>query len=273
MSDQVGQHPIFQSWAGRSDPWGPDNQWSVSFGGNVLDVVTSGLDNYLALPWSLRHSSAVLGCVPWLTDGEVVDRLLRFGSSCIVINKPGQISADLEQVRRLHDEGPGFPAEALPEFGWLAPREDGGPAVVGPYSAPFLEGFNSVRVAGFSQRPGATVPLVHAKLLLLGRVSEGEGEMGETVISFEPLRAWLGSANFTYNSRRSLEFGLWTNDHSLLEKINQFLVDLLTYSELFNSYKSYPEPERIPYEFDDAAMYEYLREHEGESDYENGEAP
>ena len=56
-------------------------------------------------------------------------------------------------------------------------------------------------------------------------------------------------------------------------KLNQFLTDLLTYSELLSSYKLYPEPERIPYEFDDAAMYEYLREHEDEADYDDDEAP
>src|SRR5260221_14666050 len=114
MPDQVGEHPIFQSWAGRSDPWGPDDRWSASFGGDVLDTVTSGLDDYLRLRWSRRRSSAVLGCVPWLTDEEVVDRLLRFGSSCIVINKPERVYAEPWQVRRLHDEGPGFPPTVLP---------------------------------------------------------------------------------------------------------------------------------------------------------------
>jgi hypothetical protein len=272
MSDQVGQHPIFQSWAGRSDLWGPDNRWSASFGGDVLNTVTSGLDDYLALPWSWHRWSAALGCVPWLTDEEVVDRLLQLGSSCIVINKPDQVGAEPGQVRRLHDEGPGFPPAALPEFHGLAPREDGQPAVLGPYDDPLREGFKSVRAAGISKQQGATVPLVHAKLLLLGEVSESEGEMGENVIFFQPRRAWLGSANFTYNSRRSLEFGLWVDDPSLLEKVNRFLTDLLMYSELLTSYELHPEPERIPYEFDDA-MYEYLREHEAESDDENGETP
>ena len=112
----------------------------------------------------------------------MVDRLLRFGSSCIVINKPERVYAEPWQVRRLHDEGPGFPPTVLPEFDWLAPREDGRPAVLGPYDDPGREALKSVRVTGVPQ--GRAVPLVHAKLLLLGAVIESEGEMGETVLFF-----------------------------------------------------------------------------------------
>ena len=57
-----------------------------------------------------------------------------------------------------------------------------------------------------------------------------------------------------------------------MKKAHSFLTALLTYSELLTSFKPQPEPERIPYEFDDAAMYEYLREHEDESDDDDGEA-
>ena len=77
---------------------------------------------------------------------------------------------------------------------------------------------------------------------------------------FTPRRLWMGSANLTQNSRRSLEFGLWADDPSLLSRMTSFLTDLLKYSELLVGFAAAPEPERVPYEFDDAAKYEYLRD-------------
>ena len=136
--------------------------------------------------------------------------------------------------------------------------------MVGPFHDPSRQAFKSVRVAGQTRQQGIVQALIHAKLLLLGAIIESEGEMGEYVSYFEPRRLWLGSANLTYNSRNSLEFGLWINDASLVDYGNRFLIDLLKYSELLSSYQPSPEPERIPYEFDDVAMYEYLREHESE---------
>ena len=263
MPDEVGRHPIFDSWYGRSSEWGPDGKWSASFGGNVLGAVTSALDDYLALRdfASQRRQPAVLGCTPWLSDRAVVDRLLRFRQSCIVINKPDGIAADLRQVRRLHDEGPGFPPAVLPEFNGLAPSEDGQPALVGPsFKDPSSRPLSSVRVAGVTRQQGVTQPLVHAKMLLLGMTIESEGDMGEQVIFFRPQRLWLGSANLTNNSRRGLEFGIWTDDVSLVDLGRGFLSDLLTYSEPLSSYQPRAVPERIPYEFDDAAFYEYFRE-------------
>ena len=88
-------------------------------------------------------------------------------------------------------------------------------------------------MAGISKSQPSAAPLVHAKLLLLGEAGEGEGDFGEQVLYFAPRKAWLGSANFTLNSRRSLESGL--------EDVH-------------------PVPERIPVEYDDEAMREALRE-------------
>jgi hypothetical protein len=205
----------------------------------------AALDDYLALrDWaSQRRQPAVLGCAPWLTDSAVVDRLLRFRQSCIVINKPDGITVDLRQARRLHDEGPGFPPAVLPEFRWLAPSEDGQPTLIGPSSNdPSSRPLGSVRVAGVIKQQGVTQPLVHAKLLLLGMTVESEGEMGEQVMFFRPRRLWLGSANLTNNSRRSLEFGLWIDDSSLLDLGGRFLTDLLTYSEPLSSDQPKPVP-------------------------------
>lgn len=226
-----------------------------------MAAVTVGLDEYLGLDrWnSPRRQPAVLGCTPWLTDRDTVDRLLAFSASCIVINKPDRIWADPGEVTRLHDDGPGFAAEALPDFMWLVPRVGADQPVLGPSDDSPRTPFRSVRVAGVG-RQDAVVPLVHAKLLPLGEITESEGELGEHVMYFTPRRLRMGSANLTRSSRRSLEFGLWTDDPSLLSRMTSFLTDLLKYSELLAGFASAPEPERVPYEFEDAAMYEYQRE-------------
>jgi hypothetical protein len=108
------------------------------------------------------------------------------------------------------------------------------PALVGPsFEDPSSRALSSVRVAGVTRQQGVTQPLVHAKMLLLGMTIESEGDMGEQVIFFRPRRLWLGSANLTNNSRRGLEFGIWTDDASLVDLGRGFLADLLTYSELY----------------------------------------
>lgn len=113
------------------------------------------------------------------------------------------------------------------------------------------------------------MPLVHAKVLLLGEVlysDEGPvGDVGDYLL-FAPRRLWLGSSNFTFNSRRSLEFGVWSNDPALLDHAKGFLADLLSYSEPFGSQHLTPEPELVPYHFDDEAMAEYAAEFSCEPD-------
>jgi hypothetical protein len=136
-----------------------------------------------------------------------------------------------------------------------------------------LEGmrFESLRVAGVSKQSNSTVPLVHAKLLLLGAIcysDEGPGGHLGDFYTFEPRQVWLGSSNLTRNARRNLEFGIWTDDPSLLAHTKKYLSNLLTYTEPFDSYRAHPEPELVPYEFDEEAMAEAAADMRGEDKYE-----
>lgn len=119
---------------------------------------------------------------------------------------------------------------------------------------------SSVRVAGRSRdRPGQVLPLVHAKLLVLGVVHETDEHPAGYVDDwrfFEPRRVWLGSANLTHNSRRGLEFGLWSTDTQLAEHALRFMADLLAYSEPLGSTAANPNPEYDAVEFDEEAMRE-----------------
>ncbi|MFC0862272.1 hypothetical protein ACFHYQ_08185 [Sphaerimonospora cavernae] len=101
-----------------------------------------GLDEFAADPdrrWEQYRSlgPALLGCVPWLDDPELLDRILTFPSSCVLITKPELKEQDREsfqEFKRKVEQGPGFPAEAFAELTGLDYRVDGRPPVIGPYS-------------------------------------------------------------------------------------------------------------------------------------------
>jgi len=87
-----------------------------------------------------------------------------------------------------------------------------------------------VREVGFRRRDDhSLVPIVHAKILLLGTMmwtDEHPSGHVDDHIWFEPECLWVGSANFTRSSRRSLEMGLWTSEPKLLTAARQFLTSL-----------------------------------------------
>jgi hypothetical protein len=72
----------------------------------------------------------------------------------------------------------------------------------------------------------------------------------------------VSSANFTYGSRRSLEFGYWTEEEDLVRAVERFLVGLIGASEDIDSTADVVDPELARVEYDDAAMVEALAEHQ-----------
>ena len=103
-------------------------------------------------------------------------------------------------------------------------------------------------------------PVMHAKLALLGHLWwHDEGEFGvEDVTGFTPRRLWISSANFTESSRRSLEFGYWTEGKALMEGAEGFLVRLIAASEGLDPHADLIDPDLASVEFDDEAMWEAL---------------
>jgi hypothetical protein len=124
----------------------------------------------------------------------------------------------------------------------------------------------SLRVAGYL--PGdVTRPLLHAKLLVLGSLSWEEhpsGMVPAEVPVFRPKLGWLGSANWTWNARRSLEVGAWTEQPAVLAEATAFLADVLAISEPLGSTAADVEPELAAVEYDDDAMIEALRDGDDE---------
>ena len=88
----LGALDAFKELAGPRT-WGPDERWSVAFGGRVVqDELIAGLlthPNAVEKRFSPKAEAypVVLGCVPWLDSDAIVDALIKAGTCCIVVDK------------------------------------------------------------------------------------------------------------------------------------------------------------------------------------------
>lgn len=80
------------------------------------------------------------------------------------------------------------------------------------------------------------------------------------MVGFTPKRLWISSANFTAASRRSLEFGFWTEEAALVEAAAQFLVTAMRFSEGLDPDADLFTPDLAPDEYDDEAFREVMAE-------------
>ncbi len=249
--------------------FGTDGNLTGRFGLNVLDDLITGIDDYMAASAAGRQSvhylgPAMLGAFMWLDDPELLKRIAECPHACVAFTKQerpfGQ--AKLARLRDTLNRCPGFPAYALPELGTLALRDASGrPLVVGPStSLPNLT-IHCLRTVGYRKTHGRLVPLLHAKMVLLGDLRwHDEDELGypTETLDFSPRRLWIGSANGTTASRLSLEFGCWQTEPELLRQAQQFLTQVIAHSEDIDPDSDNMEPDLVEVEFDDEAMIEAL---------------
>ena len=129
----------------------------------------------------------------------------------------------------------------------------------------------AIRTVGFrpSKARSDYVPLIHAKLALLGELWwHDEDALGHVadVAGFTARKLWVSSANFTRSSRMSLEIGYWTEEFALVEGMERFLLRLIASSEGLDG-EDEPRPQLLPVEYDDAAFAEAMAEMDEEEDY------
>src|SRR5262245_15792526 len=106
-------------------------------------------------------------------------------------------------------------------------------------------------------------PLLHAKMLVLGRIDlieYGPYGYGDERLEFRPMSVWWSSANWTERSRNHLEVGFTSSDPALAEHATEFVADVIRFSEPLGSPCAGPEPNMLSYEVDDAAMWEAAEE-------------
>jgi hypothetical protein len=253
---------------------GPEEGNRAFFGTDVLRGLVDGIDDFIHLSqerWRQFRSlgPALLGCSIWLDDDDLIAKLAELSGASIVITKQGRKAhhlSRLEPLRLLNESTPGLPVRAFPAFGDLASKVGGRPAIIGPYDRMGEGAVETVRTLGYRKRSRSErtlPPIIHAKLALLGHLWwHDEGPLGhpDDVVGFTARRLWVSSANFTKSSRRSLEFGYWTEDAALLAGAERFLETLLASSEELDPDADAFDPEFARVEFDDAAMAEAAAE-------------
>jgi hypothetical protein len=114
--------------------------------------------------------------------------------------------ARMDKLKPVLDRCPGFPSGALPELRDLVVREDGEVPVVGPSSPIRTPWLPELRTVGYRETGNRLVPILHAKMLLLGELwRHDEDDFGiADMTGFRPQRLWLGSVNGTASSRLGL---------------------------------------------------------------------
>ncbi len=238
------------------------------FGLNVLQGLVDGIRDFTEVRqerWRRRYRSlgtALIASSMWIDDIELIDAIGRLAASSIIVTKQGRRPADLRKLEPLDDlnyRTPGMPIRAFSALSGLAPTVDGQPALIGPYDRPDDTVVPTIRTLGWRKTRNENVPIVHAKLALLGHLwwhdEDGLG-MVTDVVGFSARRLWISSANFTRSSRHSLEFGFWTEEQSLLDGAERFLVLMMGSSEGVDPESDAFRPDLAPYEFDDEAMAE-----------------
>jgi hypothetical protein len=249
---------------------GPEEGNRAFFGRDVLRGLVEGIADFIHVRqarWRRFRSlgPVLLGSAMWIDDQDLIDKIGELSAAAIVVTKQGRKRSErlkLEPLRTLNERTPGMPIRAFAELSGLAPRVGGEPAIVGPYTPMDEAVVPTIRTLGY-RRLGAFPPIIHAKLALLGHLWwHDEGPLGhvEDVIGFTPRRLWISSANFTRSSRRNLEFGYWTEEPTLVQGAERFLVRLMRSSEGLDPEADAFEPDLAPVQFDDAAMAEALAE-------------
>ena len=243
---------------------------SIFSGLDVLSGLVDGIDDFVAGSqprWQHPDSAGavLLGSSFGLNDPALLRAMEQLSGACVVISKPKRTDYFVSMHRklaRLNDQQrpPGIPVQAFDEPRDLAPLRGGRPLVVGPYT-PEPGPIPAYRTLGF--RPASDrdfVPLVHAKLALLGHLLQWEVDAPGYVeaLEFQPVRLWSSSANFTAGSRRSIEHGSWTEDPAQIAAAQRLLLKLIAASEPVETNVDRWDPELAPIEYDHDAMVEAL---------------
>jgi hypothetical protein len=145
----------------------------VVFGRDVLSRLVAGLGQAAQERRTERSwGPGVLGCAMWMDDPEMITVLHRMANACIVVTKQPSRKYTQAGVAALTElaAAKGLTQQAYPELGELAPQANGRPRVVGPFAPIFDHETGAVREVGFRKVGRRLVPLVHAKILLLGRM-------------------------------------------------------------------------------------------------------
>lgn len=120
---------------------------------------STGVDDYVHVRqprWGRYRSigPALLGSVMWINDEGLIDKLGELSAACVVVRKQERGSRrQLTPLAELNERTPGMPVRAFAALTGLAPKVEGKPAVVGPYSPMYDGAVPTIRTLGFAGSP------------------------------------------------------------------------------------------------------------------------
>ncbi|MFJ8028712.1 hypothetical protein [Streptomyces sp. NPDC096311] len=199
-----------------------------------------------------------------MDDPELLQRIAEFPSACVVVSKQPRGKRHVERLHKVAEavkDAAGFPVRAFSELEELRFHQGGKAPLLGPGSPQEYIRLPALRTLGYRKAGDHLVPILHTKMMLLGELwwhdEDGLGGVAD-VTGFTPRRLWLGSANGTESSRRSLEFGLWLEDPGLLKAARRFLVEVLAHSQELDPDSDGLEPDLVMPDYDDEVMWEAM---------------
>jgi phosphatidylserine/phosphatidylglycerophosphate/cardiolipin synthase-like enzyme len=170
----------------------------------------------------IEEAEAVVGCVAWITNHDIIDALAKKKVAMIAIQKEDFLRPDIcnrqEWAKVLREDYSRLSAHYRYTFD---------NTMVCNSSICGDPGFDAVRCVGnYNFDKEATSPKMHNKFLVFGSIvinsdSDIEGTKDNREIGFSPTAVWTGSFNFTNNAIFSFENALYITDPEIVQAYYQ----------------------------------------------------
>lgn len=198
-----------------------------------IDVIFR--DHRARLISEIGRSSVVLGCVAWLTDGEVLGALSKCHHVSIVVQKEDFLRPDTggrqaQKIRALYDLLPS-PLSRYSIPGGVAGLNYAGDSAIDP-----------VRCVGNHNREKRPAwPRMHNKFLVFCDQVPSDVTYQETKV--QPRSVWTGSYNISYNAISSWENAVLIHNEEIADAYAREFAQILTFSEQLDWTSDWIEPE------------------------------
>ena len=190
----------------------------------------------------ILDSSAILGCVAWLTS-EPVLRALQGRPVNLIVQKEDFLRPDpnpwKSNLRALYDDLVGF--RESERFFWPEPVSR-----LSYLGDPTLGAVRCLGAHNAARKPA--MPRMHHKFLVSGKwidadIDDGRNDRGRSLSRFDARKVWTGSYNPTWNAKRSLENAVIIDDSNVAHRYVQEFLLLMRLTEPLDWETPWSEPE------------------------------
>jgi PLD-like domain len=187
----------------------------------------------------IEHADAVVGCIAWLTNKEILRALARVKKGVsIIVQKEEFLRPDLDcspsYVTELHNLYSKLSSVVASPHCQFEKKAEG----IGYFSEGQIG--LSVRCVGYAKEHGeATLPRMHHKFLVFCKYDEDCEEFWY----LKPYAVWTGSFNMTFNGTQSIENAVCIENNEISKSYFDEWYNMLMISEGLNWSASYAAPD------------------------------